>query len=200
MSIARIGSSVAPVGGDLLGPVGGIVGAVAGGLLGSLSKATPAATKGSFKDTSAAKRAALAEACLSSVLRLLTDYLVMKTIPNHMQRNYTANAPNVHVLTAAITPQITKAALDNTAGRYTNAVQAAHDVGQESGFELRSLGIETPESAFGDGAAFVEGLFGPTRPLVGEEGIFSWLGPVLKKASPWPSLSPRRLSSLSSLM
>ncbi|QPH03754.1 hypothetical protein C2857_000122 [Epichloe festucae Fl1] len=80
----------------------------------------------------------------------------MKTVLKHMQRNYTANAPNMDVLVAAITPQITEAALDITAARYTKAV------------------------AFGDGAAFVEGLVGPTRPLAGQEDIFSWLGPVLK--------------------
>lgn len=47
----------------------------------------------------------------------------------------------------------------------------------------RSLGVELTESSLGgEEAAFIQGLMGPTRQVAGEEGMFDWLGPVLKTA------------------
>ncbi|KAK2601679.1 hypothetical protein QQS21_004754 [Conoideocrella luteorostrata] len=185
-SIARIGSSTAPLVGSLLGgPIGGIIGTVAGGFLGSLSEVAAAAAESTFEDTGAAERAILAEACLQTILQLPSDHPATKNIIDHMQRNYTANAPNVDVLAQVITPQITEAALEITAARYIKAVsRAARPESTESVQGYSDLLVSKPESAVGEGEAFAEGLFSPTRQLTGEEAseIFSWLGPVLKKA------------------
>ncbi|GAO13569.1 hypothetical protein UVI_02015580 [Ustilaginoidea virens] len=181
-TVARIGSSVAPLAGGLLGPAGGIIGTVAGGILGSLSEATAAATESELADNGAAERALLAEACLGAVLRLPKDHPIAKKIIGHMTRNYNLHAPNIDAIAAAITPAVTGAAVDITSDRYSQVLKQGVPTGREPLLPAKPLGVTAPESAFGEGSGFVEGLFGPTRPVPGAEGFFDWVGPVLNTA------------------
>lgn len=182
-SIAKVGSTVLPIASGMLGPVGGMVGTAAGALLGSLSEAAPGATESTVASNGAPERAILAEACLQAVLALPSSP-ESQGILNHMGKNWAANAPNVDAIATAITPQVTECALDIALDRWSKAADPNRRSSEESILEPRALGVEAPESAVSGGqeAAFVKNLFGPTRPVAGEEGMFSWLGPVLKTA------------------
>ncbi|KAF5012268.1 hypothetical protein FDECE_1649 [Fusarium decemcellulare] len=59
------------------------------------------------------------------------------------------------------------------------------EVRRETTFDAQrhELRVHLPENSIVvEEAAFVQGLMGPTRQLAGEEGIFDWLGPVIKTA------------------
>ena len=127
----------------------------------------------------------LAEATLQAVLSL-PDVPERQEILTKMESTWKANAPNVDALAAAMTPQLTECALDLALDRWSKAAtgQNRRPEGQEATLEPMPLNVGTlPESVTsGPEAAFVTGLLGHTRPLAGEEGMFDWLGPVLKTA------------------
>ncbi|KND90486.1 hypothetical protein TOPH_04669 [Tolypocladium ophioglossoides CBS 100239] len=184
-AVARVGSVALPIASGLLGPIGGLVGTAAGALLGSVAEAQAMAAEGSFEAADgAAERALLAEASLQAVLSL-PDVPERQEILAKMQTNWTANAPKVDAVAAAIAPQLTECALDIALDRWGKASDPRRRPGSEEAvLEPRPLTVSgLSESAMsGPEAGFVAGLFGDTRPLAGEEGLIDWLGPVLKTA------------------
>lgn len=184
-TIARVGSVALPIASGLLGPVGGLVGTAAGALLGSVSEAQSMAEGSLEAADGAAERALLAEASLQAVLSL-PDVPERQEILAKMQQNWAANAPGVDAVAAAVAPRLTECALDIALDRWAKASDPSRRPGdQEAVLEPRPLGVGglTESAMSGPGAGFIAGLFGPTRPLAGEEeGLFDWLGPVLKTA------------------
>ncbi|KAF7555830.1 hypothetical protein G7Z17_g1919 [Cylindrodendrum hubeiense] len=181
-TVARVGSRVLPVASPLLGPIGGYLGTAAGALLGSLG--AESITDGNAENGSA-ERAMLAESALQAVLSMEHSE-DLEEVVTKMQGIWATSAPNINALAPVLAPALTECALDLTSDRWARAADPTRPRGEESTIVMqrRDLGITLTESGLGGGeeAAFVEGLFGPTRQLAGEEGIFDWLGPVLRTA------------------
>ncbi|KAH6886854.1 hypothetical protein B0T10DRAFT_442993 [Thelonectria olida] len=178
--VARIGSKILPVASPLLGPVGGLLGPAVGGILGSLGAESG---MDSNPDTNAsAERAILAEAALQAVLS--SEHTEgLEEVVSKMQSIWRIGAPRIDALASALTPIFTECGLELATHRLE---KGSGSLGQESVLEphRRDLGVSLPESAIGgEEAAFIQGLMGPTRALAGEEGMFDWLGPVLKQAA-----------------
>ncbi|KAJ3536549.1 hypothetical protein NM208_g6666 [Fusarium decemcellulare] len=133
------------------------VGPAIGGLLGAFG-AESAMDNGPDSGGSA-ERALLAEAALQAVLSSgQSDEL--DEVVGKMQDIWKISAPKLDSLAPALAPVVA-----------------------ECGRQRRELRVHLPESAIAvEEAAFVQGLMGPTRQLAGEEGIFDWLGPVIKTA------------------
>ncbi|VZH91370.1 unnamed protein product [Fusarium fujikuroi] len=177
--VANVGSKLIPLASPFLGPVGGILGPAVGGLLGSLAESSMSESPDVEKNGTA-ERAILAEAALQAVLASeqtegLTEVL------GKMQRIWRSNAPKVDLLAPVVTPMVAQCGSglvqQHRAPRHTLRQGLTHNQPR------RSLGVDFSESSLGgEEAAFIQGLMGPTRQVAGEEGIFDWLGPVLKTA------------------
>ncbi|KAF4952732.1 hypothetical protein FGADI_6484 [Fusarium gaditjirri] len=177
--VANVGSKLIPLASPFLGPVGGILGPAVGGLLGSLAESGMSESPDVEKNGTA-ERAILAEAALQAVLASeqtegLTEVL------GKMQSIWRSNAPKVDLLAPVVTPMVAQCGSglvqQNKVPRHTQRQGLPHNLPR------RTLGVDFSESSLGgEEAAFIQGLMGPTRQVAGEEGIFDWLGPVLKTA------------------
>jgi hypothetical protein len=189
-----VGSAAVPVASSFIGgPVGGILGTIAGTLLGSI--AGPESVSVNRTDghglvgvsPGAAERAVLAESALQTVLAI-NEGPELDAIVQHMTSNWNANAPDLDAVASCVAPGLLACALDITAAKLNKTTLSG---GSEAtaAFStplprrpLSGLGGQEAVSISGEGRDFIEGLLGPTRPISGEEGIFDFLGPVLKQA------------------
>ncbi|KAF4950454.1 hypothetical protein FSARC_13190 [Fusarium sarcochroum] len=177
--IANVGSKLVPLASPFLGPVGGILGPAVGGLLGSLAE-SEFSENPDIKTEGIAERAMLAEAALQAVLASEHTEGLTEVV-SKMERIWRVSAPKVDFLAPVVTPIVAEcgSGLVGQRQRLENSRTPKSHYGQPR----RSLGVDFSESSVGGAeAAFIQGLMGPTRQVAGEEGMFDWLGPVLKKA------------------
>ncbi|KAJ4248445.1 hypothetical protein NW762_012782 [Fusarium torreyae] len=177
--IANVGSKLVPLASPFLGPVGGILGPAVGGLLGSLAESEFSGTP-DIKTNGTAERAMLAEAALQAVLASEHTEGLTEVV-GKMERIWRVSAPKVDFLAPAVAPIVAECG-SGLVGQHQRL-----DISRTNKFypgqSRRSLGVDFSESSIGgEEAAFVQGLMGPTRQVAGEEGMFDWLGPVLKTA------------------
>ncbi|KAM0543840.1 hypothetical protein ACHAPJ_012077 [Fusarium lateritium] len=177
--VANVGSKLVPLASPFLGPVGGILGPAVGGLLGSLTESGMSESPDVEKNGTA-ERAILAEAALQAVLASehtegLTEVL------GKMQNIWRTNAPKVDLLAPVVAPMVAQCGSGLVS--QNKSLRPTQRQGSRYDQPRRRLGVDFTESSLGgEEAAFVQGLMGPTRQVAGEEGIFDWLGPVLKTA------------------
>ncbi|RGP59197.1 glutamyl endopeptidase [Fusarium sporotrichioides] len=179
-TIANVGSKIIPLASPFLGPVGGILGPAVGGLLGSLAE-SELSDNPDIKTEGTAERALLAEAALQAILASEHTEGLTEVV-GKMQRIWKVDAPKVDYLAPVIAPIVAECGQSFIRERQ-HPVQG-RTVKNSISQSRRSLGIDMSESTFGgEEAAFVQGLMGPTRQVAGEEGMFDWLGPVLKQGA-----------------
>ncbi|RBQ76069.1 hypothetical protein FVER14953_20152 [Fusarium verticillioides] len=177
--VANVGSKVIPLASPLLGPVGGILGPAVGGLLGSLAESGMSESP-DVENNGTAERAILAEAALQAILASEHTEGLTEVV-SKMQSIWRSNAPKVDHLAPVVAPMVAQCGSvllqENNGPRPTQRQGLPHDQPR------RSLGVDLSESSLGgEEAAFIQGLMGPTRQVAGEEGMFDWLGTVLKTA------------------
>ncbi|KAF5598799.1 glutamyl endopeptidase [Fusarium pseudocircinatum] len=175
--IANVGRKVFPFASTFLGPVGGPLSAVVGTLLGSLTESTLSQSTESITN-GPAERAILAEAALQAVLASDHDEHVMEVI-NNMGQIWKGGAPKAQILAPAITPILGQCSVE-----LSNQVAPETEDARGPRFsDRRRLEADITESAAtNDGAAFIQGILGPTRQLEGGKDVSEWLGPVLVTA------------------
>ncbi|UPL00234.1 hypothetical protein LCI18_011168 [Fusarium solani-melongenae] len=181
-AVANVGSKVLPLASPLLGPVGGILGTTVGGILGSLAESGISEDPDRSGNNGAPERAILAEAALQAVLASEHTEGLAEVVKK-MENIWRVNAPKVDLLAPAVTPIVAQYGSELVSQH--KGSQHSHSHAQKFGHvqPRRSLGVDFSESSFGgEEAAFIQGLMGPTRQAAGEEGLFDWLGPVLKTA------------------
>ncbi|KAF5543492.1 glutamyl endopeptidase [Fusarium phyllophilum] len=173
-SVANVGRKGFPFASAFLGPIGGPLSAVVGTLLGSLTESTLSQSTESIAN-GPAERAVLAEAALQAVLASDHDEYVMKVI-NNMGQIWKGGAPKAQILAPSITPILGQCSVDLSD-------QVAPEAENSRGpyfRDRRRLEVDITESAaMSDGAAFIQGILGPTRQLEGGKDVSEWLGPVL---------------------
>lgn len=151
----------------------------AGALVSYIVGAETISSGAATKISGAAERALLAEASLEAVLAI-EESPELGEILEHMQKNWTENAPKVDEVAGLLASYLKEAARDITTYRETDN----NEVGQSTKRKRRALAIRHfPGTNTNDtGKDFIKGLFGPTLPLAGREDVFSSLGPVLRSA------------------
>ncbi|KAF5601378.1 glutamyl endopeptidase [Fusarium pseudoanthophilum] len=176
-TVANVGRKGFPFASALLGPIGGPLSAVVGTLLGSLTESTLSQSTESIAN-GPAERAILAEAALQAVLASDHDEHVMEVI-NNMGQIWKGGAPKAQILAPAITPILGQCSVELSS-------QASPETENARGprfSDRRRLEADITESAaMNDGAAFIQGILGPTRQLEGGKDVSEWLGPVLVTA------------------
>jgi hypothetical protein len=181
-SIAKVGAGVLPIAGSVFGPIGGAVGTAASAILGAVSEAAlmgaeSGLSEGTLMKSGVAERAMLAEASLQAVLSM-PNTPESQAVIKHMGTIWQGVSPNVDLLAKALAPQISATALSLAVTQLPRSSVAS---GQEAFMGRRDLTFGT-ESSFIAQTPFVEGLFAPTKPIAGEEGVFDWLGSALSAA------------------
>lgn len=184
-SIGKVAAGVLPIAGGAFGPIGGAVGTAAGAILGAVTEAALMGPESGLSESTlvssgVAERAMLAEASLQAVLSL-PDTPDSQAVIRHMSTIWQGAAPNVDALAKALAPQISATALSLAVNQLPRSSMNSGQEAQEAYSSRRSLTVGT-EAAFNDRTPFVEGLFGPTKPVAGEEGVFDWLGKALSTA------------------
>ncbi|KAF4998988.1 hypothetical protein FGRMN_2787 [Fusarium graminum] len=176
-AVANVGSKIIPLASPLLGPVGGIIGPAVGGLLGSLAESEVSGSP-DIKTEGTAERALLAEAALQAILA--SEHTEgLNEVVGKMERIWRVDAPKVDYLAPVVTPVV--AECGQWLARDRQRLEKSRPIKNYHGQPRRSLGFDMSESSLGgEEAAFIQGLMGPTRQVAGEEGMFDWLGPVLK--------------------
>ncbi|KAM0437439.1 hypothetical protein ACHAPT_001801 [Fusarium lateritium] len=176
-------STILPIASSLLGPIGSLAAAAAGHFLGKLaseniqSKSSLAGKPAN--DHTTAARALVADAALEAILS--ADYSPEhEEVIRKMKDIWSTSAPKVDALVPVLTPGLTEYALDIASYRLERGTPGTTRQGQESILlrERRDLGISIHE-ADGTETAFVQAMYGPTRPLDGAEGSWDWLGSVV---------------------
>ncbi|KAG9495214.1 hypothetical protein J7337_013449 [Fusarium musae] len=176
-SIANVGRKGFPFASALLGPIGGPLSAVVGTLLGSITESTLSQNTESIAN-GPAERAMLAEAALQAVLASDHDEHVMEVI-NNMGHIWQGGAPKAQILAPAITPILSQCSVELSG----QVAPETEDARGPRFRDRRRLEADITESAaMSDGAAFVQGILGPTRQLEGGKDVAEWLGPVLVTA------------------
>ncbi|KAG5762794.1 hypothetical protein H9Q72_009098 [Fusarium xylarioides] len=196
---SQCGKKRFPFASAFLGPIGGPLSAVVGTLLGSLTESTLSQSTGSIGN-GPAERAVLAEAALQAVLASDHDEHVMEVI-NNMGQIWKGGAPKAQILAPAITP-----ILGQSSAELSDQVAPETENSRGPYFrDRRRLEVDITESAaMNDGAAFIQGILGPTRQLEGGKDVSEWLGPVLitavSESKPLTSNSTSKgLSSMESI-
>ncbi|KAJ5662231.1 uncharacterized protein N7477_009847 [Penicillium maclennaniae] len=160
-----------------LGPLGGPLSALAGAALEAIAKlGGPESMMNLQKATQGAtERAILAEATLQSVLQI-TDHELSEKLMSDMRVTYFQLAPHVTNMVPKLFPALRDCALRLAVNqdylRKSENVRLGNPQALFSG--LDSFDPSRP--------AFVNGLFGPTRPVLATEGLFSKIGDVLDQA------------------
>ncbi|RSL70563.1 hypothetical protein CEP54_001711 [Fusarium duplospermum] len=204
-TVAGVSSAVLPIASSLLGPVGSLAGMAAGHFLGKLSRESMQSESGMAgvpgDDDAIAARALVAEAALEAILSA-NESPEHQEVIKKMKDIWSTSAPNVDALAPVLTPGLTECALDIASHRLERATTGTTRQGQESTLipERRDLGISIHEAS-GAEAAFVQAMYGPTRPLADAEGGWSWLGPVISTVGKFavPIVSKAAGSALSSV-
>ncbi|KAL5590617.1 hypothetical protein FOBRF1_014174 [Fusarium oxysporum] len=173
-SVAHVGRDAFPVASPFLGSIGGHLSAVAGTLLGSLTESALSQST-DIVAHGPAERAVLAEAALQAVLASEHDEYVTEVI-NKMGQFWKAGAPKADTLAPAITPILAQCSVE-----LSNQVAPETEDSKGPYFrDRRRLEVDITESAaMNGGAAFIQGILGPTRQLEGGRDVAQWLGPVL---------------------
>ncbi|KAL2684969.1 hypothetical protein Neosp_006062 [[Neocosmospora] mangrovei] len=180
-TVAGVGSAVLPIASSLLGPMGSLAGMAAGHFLGKLTRESMQSESGMAgvpgDDDAIASRALVAEAALEAILSA-NESPEHEEVIRKMKDIWSTNATNVDALAPVLTPGLTECALDIASHRLERATTGA--TRQESTLlpERRDLGISIHEAG-GAEAAFVQAMYGPTRPLADAEGGWGWLGSVI---------------------
>ncbi|PNP83869.1 hypothetical protein FNYG_02557 [Fusarium nygamai] len=173
-TIANVGRKGFPFASAFLGPIGGPLSAVVGTLLGSLTESTLSQSTESIAN-GPAERAVLAEAALQAVLASDHDEHVMEVI-NNMGQIWKGGAPKAQILAPAITPILSQCSVELSG----QVAPETEDARGPRFRDRRRLEADITESAaMNDGAAFIQGILGPTRQLEGGKDVSEWLGPVL---------------------
>ncbi|EMT69043.1 trypsin-like cysteine/serine peptidase domain-containing protein [Fusarium oxysporum II5] len=177
-SVAHVGRDAFPVASPFLGSIGGHLSAVAGTLLGSLTESALSQST-DIVAHGPAERAVLAEAALQAVLASEHDEYVTEVI-NKMGQFWKAGAPKADTLAPAITPILAQCSVE-----LSNQVAPETEDSKGPYFrDRRRLEVDITESAaMNGGAAFIQGILGPTRQLEGGRDVAQWLGPVLITAA-----------------
>ncbi|KAM0342527.1 hypothetical protein ACHAPU_009501 [Fusarium lateritium] len=176
-AVANVGSKVIPFASPFLGPIGGILGPAVGGLLGSLAESEFSGSP-DIKTEGTAERALLAEAALQAILASEHTEGITEVV-GKMERIWRVDAPKVDYLAPVVTPVV--AECGQWLARDRQRFEKPRPTKNYHSQPRRSLGVDMSESSLGgEEAAFIQGLMGPTRQVAGEEGMFDWLGPVLK--------------------
>ena len=182
-TVAGVGSSVLPIASSLLGPMGSLAGMAAGHFLGKLTRESMQSESGMAgipgDDDAIAARALVAEAALEAILSA-NESPEHGEVIKKMKDIWSTSAPNVDALAPVLTPGLTECALDIASHRLERATTGTTRQGQESTLlpERRDLGISIHEAG-GAEAAFVQAMYGPTRPLADAEGGWGWLGSAI---------------------
>ncbi|RSM11261.1 hypothetical protein CEP52_003134 [Fusarium oligoseptatum] len=182
-TVAGVSSAVLPIASSLLGPVGSLAGMAAGHFLGKLSRESMQSESGMAgvpgDDDAIAARALVAEAALEAILSA-SESPEHQEVIKKMKDIWSTSAPNVDALAPVLTPGLTECALDIASHRLERVTTGTTRQGQESTLlpERRDLGISIHEAG-GAEAAFVQAMYGPTRPLADAEGGWGWLGSVI---------------------
>ncbi|EWZ33454.1 hypothetical protein FOCG_16949 [Fusarium oxysporum f. sp. radicis-lycopersici 26381] len=173
-SVAHVGRDAFPIASPFLGPIGGHLSAVAGTLLGSLTESTLSHST-DIVAHGPAERAVLAEAALQAVLASEHDEYVTEVI-SKMGQFWKAGAPKADTLAPAITPILAQCSVELS----NKVVPETEDSRGPYFRDRRRLEVDIIESAaMNGGAAFIQGLLGPTRQLEGGRDVAEWLGPML---------------------
>ncbi|KAF4428874.1 Glutamyl endopeptidase [Fusarium acutatum] len=176
-TVANVGKKGFPAASTFLGPIGGHLSAVVGTLLGSLTESSLSQSTETVAN-GPAERAMLTEAALQAVLASEHDEHVMEVI-NKMGQIWKGGAPKLQILAPAITPILGQCSVELSD-------QVAPETEDSRGPRFRDrrrLEADITESAaMNDGAAFIQGILGPTRQLEGGKDVSEWLGPVLVTA------------------
>ncbi|KAH0031796.1 hypothetical protein KCU78_g2706, partial [Aureobasidium melanogenum] len=181
-SALKIGAGVLPIAGSVFGPIGGAVGTAAGAMLGAVCEAAVMSSESDLSEDNltekgVAERAMLAEASLQAILSLpITPE--SQAVINHMQTIWQDAPPNVDFLAKALAPQISATAMSLAVNQLPRSL-TTHN--QEAFMDRQAL-TSGPESSVFAQTPFNEGLFAPTKPVAGEEGVFDWLGTALHAA------------------
>lgn len=182
-TVAGVGSAVLPTASSPLGPMGSLAGMAAGHFLGKLTRESMQSESGMAgmpgDDDAIAARALVAEAALEAILSA-NESPEHEEVIKKMKDIWSTSAPNVDALAPVFTPGLTECALDIASHRLEKATTGTTRQGQESTLipERRDLGISIHEAG-GAEAAFVQAMYGPTRPLADTEGGWGWLGSVI---------------------
>ncbi|CVL04061.1 uncharacterized protein FMAN_14845 [Fusarium mangiferae] len=173
-SVANVGRNGFPVPSTFLGPIGGPLSAVVGTLLGSLTESTLSQSTEIIAN-GPAERAILAEAALQAILASENDEHVTEVI-NKMGQFWKAGAPKAEILAPSITPILGQCGVE-----LSDQFGPEDEDSKRPNFRgRRRLEVDITESAAMDGgAAFIQGILGPTRQLEGGRDVSEWLGPVL---------------------
>ncbi|KAJ5292686.1 uncharacterized protein N7443_008639 [Penicillium atrosanguineum] len=159
------------------GPLGGPLSALAGAALEVIAKfGGPESMMNLQKATSGStERAILAEATLQSVLQI-TDHELSERLMSDMRVTYLQLAPHITNLAPKLFPVLRDCALRLA-------------VNQDYLRKSENIRLGSPRALFSgldsfdpSRPAFVNGLFGPTRPVLATEGFFSGIGNVLDQA------------------
>ncbi|KAF5685135.1 glutamyl endopeptidase [Fusarium circinatum] len=176
-SVANVGRNGFNFPSTFLGPIGAPLSAIVGTLLGSLTEST--LSQGSETVVNGpAERAVLAEAALQAILASDHDEHVMEAI-NKMCHFWKAGAPKAQILAPAITTILSQYSVE-----LSDQVAPETDDSKRPSFrDRRRLEADiTENAAMSDGAAFIQGILGPTQQLEGGKDVSEWLGPVLVTA------------------
>ncbi|KAI8690606.1 Serine protease [Fusarium sp. Ph1] len=182
-TVAGVGSAVLPIASSLLGPMGSLAGMAAGHFLGKLTRESMQSESGMSgmpgDDDAIAARALVAEAALEAILSA-NESPEHEEVIKKMKDIWSTSALNVDALAPVLTPGLIECALDIASHRLGRTTTGTTRQGQESTLlpERRDLGISIHEAG-GAEAAFVQAMYGPTRPLADAEGGWGWLGSVI---------------------
>lgn len=186
-TVAGVGSAVLPIASSLLGPMGSLAGVAAGHFLGKLTRESMQSESGMAgmpgDDDAIAAKALVAEAALEAILSA-NESPEHEEVIKKMKDIWSTSVPNVDALAPVLTPGLTECALDIASHRLERATTGTTRQGQESTLlpERRDLGISIHEAG-GAETAFVQAMYGPTRPLTDAEGGWGWLGSVISTVS-----------------
>ncbi|KAI8687962.1 Serine protease [Fusarium keratoplasticum] len=182
-SVSLVTKQILPIASSLLGPMGSLAGMAAGHFLGKLTRESMQSESGMAgipgDDDAIAARALVAEAALEAILSA-NESPEHGEVIKKMKDIWSTSAPNVDALAPVLTPGLTECALDIASHRLERATTGTTRQGQESTLlpERRDLGISIHEAG-GAEAAFVQAMYGPTRPLADAEGGWGWLGSAI---------------------
>jgi hypothetical protein len=176
-SVVNVGRDALPFASPFLGPIGGPLSAVVGTLLGSLTESRLSQST-DIETNGPAERAVLAEAAFQALLVSDHDEDIMEIL-DKMRQIWQAGALKTDTLAPAITPILAECSAE-LSGQLAEETRNSRE---RFGGNRRRLEVNITESAVMDGgAAFVQGLMGPTRQLEGGGDVVEWLGPVLNIA------------------
>ncbi|KAF5636031.1 glutamyl endopeptidase [Fusarium sp. NRRL 52700] len=173
-SVANVGRNGFSFASPFLGPIGGHLSAVVGTLLGSLTESALSQSSETVAN-GPAERAVLAEAALQAILASEHDENVIEVI-SKMGHFWKGGAPKAQVLAPDINTILGQCSVE-----LSDQVASKTEYSKRPHFRDRHrLEVDITESAaMNDGAAFIQGILGPTRQLEGGRDISEWLGRVL---------------------